>query len=35
MHDLVGKLAQDFLPQMIGVRRTSVTQVPGDLQKAG
>src|SRR3954470_6226142 len=38
MHDLVGNdlpLTQEFLAQMMGVRRTSVTQVAGDLQKAG
>ena len=38
MHDLVGNdlpLTQEFLAQMIGVRRTSVTEVAGHLQKAG
>jgi CRP-like cAMP-binding protein len=38
MHDLVGAdlpLTQKFLAQMIGVRRTSVTEVAGNLQKAG
>jgi hypothetical protein len=38
MHDLVGtelELTQEFLAQMMGVRRTSVTEVVGDLQKAG
>jgi CRP-like cAMP-binding protein len=38
MHDLVGNdlpLTQEFLAQMMGVRRTSVTEVAGHLQKAG
>ncbi|MHC4049859.1 Crp/Fnr family transcriptional regulator [Bradyrhizobium sp. 25ACV] len=38
MQDLAGAdipLTQDFLAQMMGVRRTSVTEVAGDLQKAG
>jgi CRP-like cAMP-binding protein len=38
MYDLVGDdipLTQDFLAQMMGVRRTSVTGVAGELAKAG
>jgi CRP-like cAMP-binding protein len=38
MHDLVGDdlpLTQEFFAQMMGVRRTTVTEVAGDLQKAG
>ena len=39
MRDLAGsddlKLKQDFLAQMLGVRRTSVSVVAGTLQKAG
>jgi len=38
MHELVGNdmpLTQEFLSEMIGVRRSSVTRVAGDMQKAG
>jgi hypothetical protein len=36
MHEIAGAdLTQEFQAQMIGVRRPSVTGVPGDRQKAG
>jgi CRP-like cAMP-binding protein len=38
MHDLAGAdlvLTQEYLARMIGVRRTSVTEVAGELQKKG
>jgi CRP-like cAMP-binding protein len=38
MQELAGSdfpVTQEFLAQMMGVRRTSVTQVAGDMQKAG
>ena len=38
MHELVGNdmpLTHEFLSQMIGVRRTSVTGVAADMQRAG
>jgi CRP-like cAMP-binding protein len=38
MHELVGNdmpLTQEFFSQMMGVRRTSVTEVAGEMQRAG
>ena len=38
MHELVGNcmpLTHEFLSQMSGVRRTSVTELAGDMQRAG
>jgi CRP-like cAMP-binding protein len=38
MHELAGtdiNLTQEFMAQMMGVRRTTVTEVAGELQRAG
>jgi CRP-like cAMP-binding protein len=38
MHELVGNdmpLTQEFFGQMMGVRRTSVTEIAGEMQRAG